>query len=480
VDVIRLGELYSWIVIVEVSYGERDLEMFSLFASLATGPQAAKIREGHADLTAFDVRAENGAEGVLYSALWDEQFGAAVLEAIARRRRLRGEEGELIGSRSRTPDAFRTLPAVQTNGRIAYGDEYILKLVRRLEPGSNPEVEATRFLLDKSKFVRIPAIAGTLEYRGRKGRSTTIGVLHRFIGHETSAWRYTLDAAGKYFEQVKLRPEQEPDRQALGPYIKIVALLGRRTAEMHIALAAEPGSPPDGFAPEPFTDPYRLSVYHSLLNLLTRSLDTLRERAREDREKRDDRELHLVLAAADEVRLRLRYLRDNRVEGMRIRIHGCYHLGQLLFTGRDFIVTDVEADQATHFDDRRKKRSPLRDVASMLLSFRRVAASARVGRIPGIVKDPEHGELHDKWGEFWYAHVSAAFAGAYRETIMSTGNFSPALVPAGEQFGRLLEVLQIDAALSGIERSSSSDWILPELRMVLKPVLAEQGSAPDK
>jgi maltose alpha-D-glucosyltransferase/alpha-amylase len=469
-DVIRIGDLHSWIVIVEVSYTEGDAEIFSLFASLATGPQATKIREGHADLTAFHVRAANGDTGVLYSALWDEQFGAAVFETIARKRRLRGDPGELIGSRMHAAEVPAAPTAVQTNGRIAYANDYILKLVRRLEPGTNPEVETTRFLLDKARFPRVPAIVGTLEYRRASGRSITIGVLHKFVAHEASAWRYTLDAAGKYFEQARLHPERDPDRGAFGPYLEMAALLGKRTAEMHIAMApdtANGGPAVEAFLPQAFTDPYRLSLYHSLLNLLTRSLETLRQRPGRTP---DAPEVQLVLAAADEVRQRLRYLRNNRIEAMRTRTHGCYHLGQLLFTGRDFIITDIEGDQQTNFDDRRKKRSPLGDVASMLLSFRRVAAAVRIGGIPGVVADAGNAESLDRWGEFWYSNVSAAFVGAYREAITAGSHLKPGLVPAGEQFDRFLEILDVDAALSAIERISSAgpqEWILPELRMIL-------------
>jgi maltose alpha-D-glucosyltransferase/alpha-amylase len=476
-DVIRLGKLYSWIVIIEVAYGERDAETFSLFASLATGPQAAKIREGHADLTAFDIRTANGDEGVLYSALWDESFGAAVFEAISRKRRLRGEEGELVGSRLLPLDVSPVPTPVQTNGRVAYGDEYILKLVRHLDTGTNPEVETTRFLLDKARFTRVPAVMGTLEYRRDGGRPVTIGVLHKFAAHETTAWRYALDAAGKYFEKVKLQPEREPNRAAFGPWLETATLLGRRTAEMHIALGqdAAGGSAVDGFLPEPFSDSYRLSLYHSLLNLLTRSIETLRQQS-----GRQPKEAAALLTAADDIQLRLRYLRSNRIEALRIRIHGSYHLGQLLFTGRDFIITDIEGDQQTRFDERRKKRSPLSDVASMLLSLRRVAAAVHTGGIPGIVEGPENTDLLDKWSEFWYSNVSTAFVSAYRQAATTGSSLRPGLVPRGEQFDRLLEVLQLEAALTAIERSpaeNSASRMVAELRMILNPAVALASSA---
>ncbi|HVV44889.1 MAG TPA: hypothetical protein VHC72_06775, partial [Bryobacteraceae bacterium] len=423
----------------------------------------------HPDLTAFDVRAQNGAEGVLYSALSDEQFGAALYEAIARRRRLRSDAGELSTGRIRIQDALPPLTVTQSGTRIAYGDKFILKLLRRLEPGVNPEVEVTQFLIEKAHFARVPAVAGTLEYRPEHGRaSTTIGVLHTYVPHETTAWRYTIDSIGKYFEQVNLHPDQEPDRRAFGAYLDSVALLGQRTAELHIALAHD--TLDARFAPEPYTDPYRLGMYHSLLNLLTRALDELRRRALDARQPR---ELRAVLAAVEDVSQRLRYLRSNRIEAMRIRIHGCYQLRQLLFTGRDFIVTDCEGDQRTHFAERRKKRSPLHDIATMLLSLRRAAATARTGGVPGVVASPENADFLDRWGEFWYAHVSKVFLDAYREAITPSG-----LTPKGEQYDRTLEILVTEAALASIEGSASQDWIVAELRFILDPRAATPASIP--
>src|SRR6185312_2475357 len=281
------------------------------------------------------------------------------------------------------------------------------------------------------------------------------------------------DAAGKYFEQVKLHPEREPDRAAIGPYLETVSLLGKRTGEMHLALAHEAPAAIGGFLTEPFSDPYRLSLYHSLLNLLTRSLDRIRQAPGQPREA------ELLLASADNVRSRLGYLRSNRIDAMRIRIHGAWHLGQLLYTGRDFIVTDIEGDQQARFDDRRKKRSPLRDVASMLLSFRRVAASVHTGGIPGVVEAPDDVELLDQWSEFWYSQVSAAFVAAWRETA-AMSHLLPGLTPPGEQFDRLLEILQIEAALTAIDRPSIPErgpWRAPELRMILNPAVAAAGSA---
>jgi maltose alpha-D-glucosyltransferase/alpha-amylase len=284
-------------------------------------------------------------------------------------------------------------------------------------------------------------------------------VLHTFVPHETTAWRYTVDAIGKYFDVARLHPDREPERQAFGAYLDNAGLLGRRTAELHIAVASD--TTHAGFSPEPFTDSFRLSMYHSLLYTLTRCLDVLRSRAPGSP---DQDVLQAVLAATDGVRTRLRYLRDNRINAMRIRVHGSWHLGQALFTGRDFAITDFEGDNRALFAEHRKKRSPLRDVSTMLLSLRRASTAAHVGGIPGVI---ESSDFLDRLGEFWYAQASKAFLDAYRATITSAG-----LLPVGEEFDRLLEIHLIEAALTSIERTSPSDWILPELRTILSVKVA--------
>jgi maltose alpha-D-glucosyltransferase/alpha-amylase len=459
-DAIRIGETLSWVAIIRVIYSEGDQDTYALFASLATGVEGLRIRESHPDLLAFTVRARNGEEGLLYSALSDEQFARSLLDGIARKRRFRGESGELAAIRGLPAVQFPDLPAKQINSRIAYGDQYILKLLRRLERGVDPEIETGRFLNEKAHFTATPALVGTLEYRPVSGgAAVTIGILHAFVPHETTAWRYTLDALGKYFEQVKLTPDQEPARAAFGSYLDSAGLLARRTAEMHLALAQD-SSDPD-FSPQPFTDPYRLSMYHSLLNLLTRTLETLTSRVSDSP---DREELQAVLRASDDIRARLRYLRSNRIDAMRIRVHGSWHLGQALFTGRDFVITDLEGNPRARFEERRKKRSPLQDVATMLLSFRRAVAAAHTGGIPGVMETPENAGFLDRRGEFWYEQVTRAYLESYLDTI------APAkLLPSGEQFARLLEILTIEAALTSIdEQSASSDWVLPALRMILR------------
>jgi maltose alpha-D-glucosyltransferase/alpha-amylase len=176
-----------------------------------------------------------------------------------------------------------------------------------------------------------------------------------------------------------LRIESPPPvvSELLGDYVEMVGLLGKRTAEMHLALASRSDDP--AFAPEPFTDFYRQSLYHGMLALSMRSFELLRsslpglpEPARS--------EAGTLLEREAQVRARFQALRDRRINATRIRHHGDFHLGQVLHTGKDFVLIDFEGDPNLPIGQRRIKRSPLRDVASMLRSLHYAAHSALAGR----------------------------------------------------------------------------------------------------
>jgi predicted trehalose synthase len=167
------------------------------------------------------------------------------------------------------------------------------------------------------------------------------------------------------------------------------------------------------------------------------------------------------------------FLRHTRLDAKRIRVHGTFHLGQLLYTGKDFAIIDFEGDSSTGFEERRKKRSPLYDLAALLISFRRAATSVHLGGVPGIISAPEQADLHSRWGGFWYRQVSEACIGSYLETIAPAGLLPPdASMPGGvppkTQTRGLLDVLVLEAALAGVLRNAElgEQSILPELRAI--------------
>jgi maltose alpha-D-glucosyltransferase / alpha-amylase len=383
---------------------------------------------------------------VLAEALWEPDVCRALLDTVRRRRSVRGVRGGqmsgrptaalgrvLDGNEPPEPSVFR---AEQSNTSVLFGQDLILKLFRRMEAGVNPDLELGRYLVERAGFAHTPAVAGALEYRIDGGESSTLAILHQFVPNEGDAWQYTLDALSRFYEEVvtarihptaapppplagdllsrAMEPVPEAMDELVGSYLGAAQLMGRRIAEMHAALAAEPADP--GLAPEPFTPHFQRSVYQSLRNLtgrslrlLRRALPTLGEREREDAEA--------VLAAQDLILERFAGLIERRVSAMRIRCHGDLHLGQVLFTGRDFLVIDFEGEPARSLSDRRAKRTPMRDVAGMLRSIHYATFTALLDQSArGLVEpDSDVARELEAWGRHWCDGVSAAFLGAYLE-----------------------------------------------------------------
>jgi maltose alpha-D-glucosyltransferase/alpha-amylase len=424
---------------------------------------------------------------VLAEALHDPDVCRALLDAVRRRRRLRGTSGGRLsgsptaalvraidGDEPPDPSVFR---AEQSNTSVLFGQSLILKLFRRVEPGVNPDLELGRYLVERAGYEHTPAVAGALEYRADGGEPATVAILHEFVPNEGDAWQYTLDALSRFYEEVVTeriqpgaapppawkgslldhaeRPVPEETDELVGSYLQSAELMGRRIAELHGALA---GDAIDGLAPEPFTPHYQRSVYQSMRNLtgrsmrlLRRTLPTLGEREREAAEH--------VLSIQDELLRRFSGLIDRRLTAKRIRCHGDLHLGQVLFTGRDFMIIDFEGEPARSLSDRRVKRTPLRDVAGMLRSFHYATFTALLDQSArGLVEadSPAAIEL-EAWGRHWYDAVSAAFLGEY----LRAAEGAPWLPEDRDELALLLDTSLLEKAVYelGYELNNRPPWV---------------------
>jgi maltose alpha-D-glucosyltransferase/alpha-amylase len=351
----------------------------------------------------------------------------------------------------------------------------MLKLIRKIEPGIHPAREVEEFLTEAG-FANIPPALGAVEYSSDPEQpGMTLTVLSGYKRNVVNAWTHTVDHLGLFFERALATPrddarfrelattaplmlskQQMPALMAelLGGFAENARLLGRRTAEMHLALASRPDLP--DFAPEPFTDFYRQGLYHGMLGQLSRSLDTLRSRLPRLPEAVHEPARRL-LERESQLAARLHPLRDQRIPAMRIRQHGDYHLGQVLFAGNDFIIIDFEGDPNRPVSERRIKRSPLRDVASMIRSFHYVAHAALYGQVPGIVPRPEAVPQLEQWADGWYRWVSAVFLDEYMHVVRASD-----LLPHNDDALRtLFTAYMIQKALIEIEYEIEHrpDWL---------------------
>jgi maltose alpha-D-glucosyltransferase/alpha-amylase len=474
------------LALLRVDYVEGDPETYLVPLGLAPSDHGSNLDVPRADI------ADVGSDGrgrILFDAVSDRDFRAALLALARGRKRIKGETGELIGTGSAELRRFapldgtgrsRLVSAEQTNSSIIYDDAVVLKLYRRLEEGVNLDLEIGRFLTEHG-FRHTPAVLGAIEYRKPDGTAQTIAVVQEFVRNEGDAWSLTVDTVKDFLERAaadEATPPQQPsDVRSLlglalgtesldpdgliGPYVEDVRILGERTAEMHLVLASAVDDP--AFAPEAFTLFYQRSLYQSMRNLTGRVLQLLGTRI--DRLPEEDRpDARELLTRESELLARFRRIIDRKVRGLRIRCHGDYHLGQLLFTGKDFVITDFEGEPIRPLSERRMKRSPLRDVAGMLRSFHYAA-------FVGLRQDPTSDRAHvaaeqANRAHAWYARVAASFLRHYLRTVAA----APFLPPGEEELSVLLDAYVLEKAVYelGYELNNRPDWSVIPLRGVLE------------
>jgi maltose alpha-D-glucosyltransferase / alpha-amylase len=479
------------IAFVEVEYADGDPERYLLPLAFAHARRAGEQAGAHPNT----VIARAGADGssLLYEPIYDAAMAAALLDIIARKRQVKGAHGTMRGlttSRFRdlAGDTTKLEPQVlrteQSNSSIVYGQKLFLKLFRRLEPGINTDLEMTRFLNEEAHFEFTPPLAGWLEYR-TDGDSWTIGVLQGYAANATDAWGYTLDAIGRFFERLLSEQNAMPSMNQsfpegrlldlaqtpvpdtvtslIGTYLADAELLGKRTAEMHLALASVPDDP--AFAPEAFTQHYQRSIYQALRTQAVQTLHLLRRRLKELPESVRPAAEELVAREA-ELQKALRSVLEGRLAASRIRTHGDYHLGQVLRTEHDFLIIDFEGEPSRPLSQRRMKRSALRDVAGMLRSFQYAPYAVLHGQSAGSVIRPEDVASLDRGARFWYRWVGSAFMRGY----LGEASYGTVLPKTREESGVLLRTHLLEKALYEIEYELNNrpEWVSIPIAGVLQ------------
>jgi maltose alpha-D-glucosyltransferase / alpha-amylase len=481
---VPVGLEKCFVALIEVDYVNGDPEDYVLPLSFATGPRLEEIQRDRPQLVLARLQIKNqGVEGILYDAIGNPDFARTLLDALTRRRSFKGKEGELTAASTPALKAIRGEPpgpmepalgkAEQSNSAVIFGDKFILKIYRRLEMGVNPDVELGRFLTAR-KFPHVPPLAGWLEYRRFNGDVYSVGLLSGLVAGAKDAWEHTLDALGRYYERIRSLPaesqvapaaegslvtcvDQEipalvPER--IGTYLESARLLGERTGAMHLALAGEREA--RDFAPEPFTPFYQRSLFQSMRNLATENLKLLRKLVRTLPEA-EAAQAQKVLNADKEIFKRLELVSRTSLTAQRIRCHGDYHLGQVLSTGRDFVIIDFEGEPARSLTARRLKRSPLRDVAGMLRSFHYAAHAALIHQVEGGTINQATASSLEPWARYWAHWVGVVFLKAYLE-VAQAGTFLPR---SRKELRILLEASVLEKAVYelGYELNNRPAWV---------------------
>ena len=389
------GRVHGRIALVDVSYTEGEPETYQL--PLAFHPMGRATDDYRTKPTMFLVEAHDGRTGVIVDAVAESAFAHTLLDTIQRRRRLSSDEGDIVGAAGRVGRQVleaptEELPAMSSreavrNSAVLFGEDFFLKIFRRIDAGVNPEWEIGRFLTDRTDFHNAVQTYGTVELRGRGRTTRTLGVLQQQVTHERDAWEYVLDKFGAYQEDLyalidegrlaELRPAvtlagfddvEVPAavHELLGPFLAIAGRTGHRLAQMHQALASDHQDP--ALEPVPFPPHYQRQVYQSARSKVRNALRSLAADRKELPAPTAEEAAGILDAELDILAL-LDPVKTLSIRGLRMRTHGDLHLGQILITGADVVFIDFEGRPTRFISQRREKRSPLRDLAGLCRSL---------------------------------------------------------------------------------------------------------------
>jgi maltose alpha-D-glucosyltransferase/alpha-amylase len=472
---------HLYLGVISVSFTDGEAELYALplrYAAQAEEPPRA--------LLGLQSPGDTVPSAWLTDASGDAVSGAALQAVALGQLELPGSRVRLLGRRlmpdlpedavaNATP--VKALGTEQSNTSYTFGQQFIGKLVRKVEVGGSIEVEVLSALQSAELTANVPGLIAQAELDLGSG-AALVWMTQSFIPNEGDAWHVTIDHAQRYYEDVlsecrerpapavhgvlrdSLADEDLPENELLGEFLPLARLLGQRTAELHLALAV---SFKEGeFAARPYTALSTRSYYQSVRNLSAKAMDALRAAML----PADTRDLaRQVLGHHEQIKSVIGRVLSQPLSGVTMRVHGDYHLGQVLYTGRDFYIIDFEGEPARSLQERRRRRSPMADVAGMLRSFHYASFGVLTGELPGAQIRPDDRALLEPWGEFFYHSASREFLRAYL-----SGVDSAQIVPTrGPELQLLLGVHLLEKALYELlyELNNRPDWAELPLRGIL-------------
>ena len=474
------AEPLAVIAFLQVDFADGNSDTYVVPLGFATGATAQQLQQAtpQAVVTPLRVRGKQGEiAGVLFDAMEDPRVGESLLQLMLRKRGLRGTGGELeptttqaLRALAEPRDALQPVSVLriqQSNTSVSFGQKLVCKLFRRLQPGLNPELEVGTFLTEQTDFTNIAPVAGAIVYQPTKGEPSSVAILQGFVRNEGDAWSFALDELDGFLDQAITHPEvaespaaslprlargepPESARELLGAQLEWARLLGRRSAELHLALSSDQTAP--DFKPEPMSALTQRGLYQSIRNLRSTTFRLARERLRYLPASTAEI-VRGVLALEPKVIKAFHTLLERRITCSRIRCHGDFHLGQVLFTGKDFVVIDFEGEPARSLAERRRRRLALQDVAGMLRSFHYAAHTVLAQHVASGL-DPAVGE---RWVRFWYTWVASAYLKAYLKRAGEAA-FLPRTAPETDA---LLHIFLLEKCVYelGYELNNRPDWL---------------------
>ncbi len=449
---------------------EEAKEMFLMPVSLATNNTMLEIKNRHPESVISKVSL-NGEDAILYDGMHDETLVQELFNHIRKRSKLKGRHGEIEGSsgsrlRKLNEELLPLKPHVvayrPSNTSIILGDQYFLKMYRNLQEGENPDVEILKNLTRHTDFENIPPYVGRLHYKREGFEDTSVALLADLIPNVGSAWEMTQTSIESFFDRALSEKEQsrKPSsfssqelEELIGPFfLEMVHLLGQRTASMHQAMTTI--DQVKGFEPEPFSLLYQKSLYQSLRTFVKRSFSWVQNHM----EQLSPENQEMLLKVINEEGQYFSYIQDilerGKIDAWKTRIHGNYKLDKLLFTGKDFIVTDFEGEVENVLSLRKLKHCPLKDLASLMGSFRYAVHMGYFQRKEFV---PVNGNYLRPLLDKWYDMVSSALLDGY---LQEAQNYR--FIPRDkEQVHELLNLFTFERAVMEIRKfAHTQPWSL--------------------
>jgi maltose alpha-D-glucosyltransferase/alpha-amylase len=491
----------TFLVFVRAYYDDGNSDRYTIPLGIATEAQAEQLLLEQPKAVLAHVKGRAG-EGVLFDAVASDAFCVRLLKLIDRDGVLKSQTGRIVGVQTSAYAAqrgegegdpfgpIRRGSAEQSHSNIMFGGKFLLKLFRRLDLGVNPDFEIGRFLTERTGFAHVPKTLGALEHHRPRYGNTSLALLQTLVPNQGQGWEYILGVLNRYYEQVsseqhrlerietRSRPlfelsdlEPPPDVfEVVGAALRSASVLGTRTGEMHLALASDPDDP--DFAPGRLGAEELNEMATALKEQAHRTFATLR--AKVDALDEHQRPLaHRVLAEGPRLVEQVGRFPGDRDDLVKIRIHGDYHLGQVLWAENDFVILDFEGEPGRTMAERRARKSPLRDVAGMLRSFDYAANGELLSYTQA---HRENFERLEPWSQIWRTWTSAAFLREYRRAVAPAG-----LLPtdAGATC-QLLDFFMLEKTLFELqyELNYRPDWVAIPMLGILHLINPAPGTTP--
>ncbi len=449
-------------LILHVTFFEGLYEKYRLTLSFCSGKKEHHLFDSHPESILSRITFDDK-KGVLFDASYSSAYQRTIFHLFQKKSEIRTETADIKFDVSQDMKAMLTTADLEKDNKLVearykhvifqYGKKLIVKLYRKIDRGTDRDIELSRFLCEETGFKNVPKYLGEISYSKRADIRRTLALVQEYVPNYGSAWQYMSDALNRFYERVSVQggeiilPEisgsftaplkfnqlDKTTQELLGgAHIEHIRLLAQRTAEMHLALGQN--NTHKDFTSEEFSLHFQRSLFSGLNTLLRSAFDPLKKSVSEFRTNHQA-EINLFMSMKEEILQKCSHIYEKKIEAIKIRPHGNYSLSSILFKEGDFVITNFEGDFSFSLTERRLRKSPVVDLASMLFSFHDVAYSA-------LLQNEPSGKL----AEHWFHNIGQIFIANYKECIQGSE-----LMPSEENFNLLLEIFLIEKYLYELE-----------------------------